>query len=1276
MSELKLALKITTDGAGKAKAEIEGVAKAENSAGDAAALASTKVSGFDSAVGGAGSSSAMMAGKVASIGTALAGLSFGAIIVGLKETEKELQNVNTRIDFFAGSAKAGAAAQAELHGIARELHADYVALADTYAKLTPLEQAGLLTHQQTIGLLTGMSNAGKALGAENSQLSQSFYGLSQALASPVVHAEELSQIVEPLPGLLQAMDRAAMLPAGGLRQLVNDGKLTSTMLADILVRALREFDGAAAATAGNIADSEQRTRNAWQELASTFEKPINFAMNGMADFLEVQLFQFKAEIKALGDAWDWLFAGRPNRGSQVIPRAPDKPEPVRQIPQGFIGPVIPDTELKARQKTAKDIADAQEAAAKTAAAAQERADHQIARSKIELLKATGETVAALRAEAEEMGLSGQQAIEYIETELKTIRAKDDAKAATERHTQSIHDQAEAQRLLSGILKESSDPWEKFQAKMAEVEAAMGKVNLSNEELTRISQVLNRELEQNRQAWDDSGEAMNAHVKAFEAQKKKTDDVIDSLRNESEQLKRTGTDLEIYNNLKAAGDATPAKKAEIEALTRANAEGRKVRDQNADAAKLWEDAWQQATRRVDDTFRNLWADVFTGSKTVMQSLKTTFMGLLAEMAHAAITRPIMVSILGAMGAPTGTANAGATGGLAGVVGNAFSSAIVGGLSKALGGIFGGSGASAMGMLGTLGGGAAIGAFLPSLLGIRGGGTIADRALPIAGGLGGAVLGSTVVAPIASSAAFSAMGGVAGGAAAAHAAGIAGKLAVPIIGAIVAVTMALMASLIKKAPPKAMADLTLSRANALTVNSTSQSGGGSAAQLVGLGGYFSGATSSIERALGVEVGAYGIRLNRRGRDLTVTGSAGGKDFFGEKIGGAFDKKGKVNEEAVQRAFDAFMAAMLKRSSVVRQVDDELTKGAIRTADTLTQVRGKLKQVAAIRAFEDQSGGLASTLDALNADYAKYQRQVRAMADKASRDGELDKLGQAFAAKFEQQAVTVQQALTTAMGGSTSGSDQIINIIQSFSQIQAQDAALQKAAAKSGGKVGYTPIGVGVLDALQATAIDTAFRKLAGASDSLQDSVQSLALQMGDLRTAAQLAGKSAAEIAALEAKALANFKTSLLEPITSYITGLKTKDESLSPQDRLKASQAAYSQSLLKAQAGDKTALQDLPNAAENFRQAAMAFFGSDSKDYAAIRDGMVTSLERVGDNIGSLVDSQYQNFTTQLQGMWSVQAPVYSDLATAIKTLTKWLDSQSRAASLTTAQPATKKKKAA
>lgn len=172
---------------------------------------------------------------------------------------------------------------------------------------------------------------------------------------------------------------------------------------------------------------------------------------------------------------------------------------------------------------------------------------------------------------------------------------------------------------------------------------------------------------------------------------------------------------------------------IDAAEKAAAAVRKEADDRAkalqkqlDDMETFEKAFNRGIERMDDLGADLWKGWFTGAKSAMDSIKSFFQNWLAEMAHAAITRPILVSITGALGI------GGSSGALAGVPGalgslGGFSGAGGGfsGLISGIGSFFGGNsfGAGLAGLPSWLGG-SPVGQFGPNYGIAQGGGLFAN------------------------------------------------------------------------------------------------------------------------------------------------------------------------------------------------------------------------------------------------------------------------------------------------------------------------------------------------------------------------------------------------------------------------------------------------------------------------------------------------------------------------------------------------------------------------
>ncbi|AUN95871.1 phage tail length tape measure family protein [Pseudazoarcus pumilus] len=126
---------------------------------------------------------------------------------------------------------------------------------------------------------------------------------------------------------------------------------------------------------------------------------------------------------------------------------------------------------------------------------------------------------------------------------------------------------------------------------------------------------------------------------------------------------------------AAGVITQEQLADMIARVHASAEdaGPALREMGNEAfatageADPFARAWEEAANRIDETFANAWKGAFDSFRAFARGLGDAFKQLLAELAHAAITRPILVS-LGLAAGPAGAAGGG-MGGVGGIGGGA-------------------------------------------------------------------------------------------------------------------------------------------------------------------------------------------------------------------------------------------------------------------------------------------------------------------------------------------------------------------------------------------------------------------------------------------------------------------------------------------------------------------------------------------------------------------------------------------------------------------------------
>jgi tape measure domain-containing protein len=677
-------------------------------------------------------SSRRVAASLGLIRNAIAGISFTAVITNLTRTVSEIQKVNARLSFFAESQSELADIQSFLSNTSKRLNTDYLALADTYGKLLPLQKSGILTGEDLQKILIGTTDASKALGASTTQLNQSFFGLSQALASPIVRAEELNQVVEPLPGLLQAMDRAANLPAGGFRNMVNEGKVTADFFKTTFIKALQEFDGAAERTSGNVDSAFQRIQSSWQRLAAAAERPINFVVNFAADVASDILEQQKAQIEHEIALWDWLTKTQKKSVEQLEAELSklraNKPDPWKLIdynkykeqeakllkaiaetrakveqeqakakpkandqPTGFVGPIAPADVLQQRSQDA------------------ERAADKLIAQQIRILELQGKIAEAARLEGEQRGLVGAELDKYIAQEVEIRRLQSDktidrrtesaAAAAAREARQAALAEIEArlrleedasrreEEILKGRFDRNLIGYQDYYTRLAalrqqdidhQIAAKQSELDLAKDRAAQV-QLLNDITLLERQRADIVREAADgiatAREKETEKLKQQREELDNLIAKYDRQFARQRT-FDADARAVQESDLAPEQKEFL--LGRIGEEYAKAGQQVRDTSDQMTQFASRAAENMQDAFADFLFDPF-GSN--LEDMARNFADTLRRMAAEALSQDILGAIFGNKTPSAAGGAGGLLGGAGGLLGG------LGDLAKGGGGIGG-------------------------------------------------------------------------------------------------------------------------------------------------------------------------------------------------------------------------------------------------------------------------------------------------------------------------------------------------------------------------------------------------------------------------------------------------------------------------------------------------------------------------------------------------------------------------------------------------------------
>lgn len=277
--------------------------------------------------------------------------------------------------------------------------------------------------------------------------------------------------------------------------------------------------------------------------------------------------------------------------------------------------------------------------------------------------------------------------------------------------------------LNGMVRISVDI-DKDHAKSQQAVAA---AQAKNNELSEIDlATLPRRrvsIEQVSGALNGNAAATKAAADAEANRQKKIADGLDQARFEVEQLARTQREQRISIELRKLGasaasaegkaiaqltgvlfdseQSMKANKAALDEMDRGMADLESGMAKVEKAADPWAEALTGAVERIDKAFADMWTGALTSFDDFADNLKNAFKQLLGELAHQAITRPIVMQISAAMGLGGGASSAlassgGGMGSLLSTAGSVFNGIKSGGGSGGFGGALNGAiGGSATG-----------------------------------------------------------------------------------------------------------------------------------------------------------------------------------------------------------------------------------------------------------------------------------------------------------------------------------------------------------------------------------------------------------------------------------------------------------------------------------------------------------------------------------------------------------------------------------------------------
>lgn len=202
-----------------------------------------------------------------------AGFSSALVVRELARSADAASNMAAKIGLVSSSQAQAARAQRELFEIAQRTAAPLESTVSLYTRMaSSLRDIGAGS-KETLALTETINRAFAVSGATAQETASATLQLSQAFASGVLRGEEFNAVNEAAPRLMQALADSLGVPRGALRQLAEEGRITSDVLREALggeqaARIAAEFDK----LPNTIGRSLQRLQNAVVRAVGEFDQ--------------------------------------------------------------------------------------------------------------------------------------------------------------------------------------------------------------------------------------------------------------------------------------------------------------------------------------------------------------------------------------------------------------------------------------------------------------------------------------------------------------------------------------------------------------------------------------------------------------------------------------------------------------------------------------------------------------------------------------------------------------------------------------------------------------------------------------------------------------------------------------------------------------------------------------------------------------------------------------------------------------------------------------------
>lgn len=705
MSDVVIGIRLTADSQGlvgevrMSKAELDKLTGATRDVSSASKDAEGSVKGLTGAFGG-------LKQILATLGIAALMREF----ISLADTNTQLNNslrlvtsgeqelIETRRTLFELSQRTAASTQSTIQ---------------LYSRLSRATE-DLNYNQEDLLRVTETVNKAIALsGVSAASAEASLIQLSQGLASGTLRGDELNSVLEQTPALARAIADGMGVTIGQLRALGAEGEITAQTVVDSLLKMSGEVDQQFSSVILTVSQSWILVKNAVLEAVGSFDQATGISQTFAKALQSIAQAMSNISVEDIQGLIDTLVGLA--EAAALVAAAHYLGPLLASLASGAVAAASAFTGLNAalvaaaiQMRIVSGLAAGLRsifaflggpaglivlAAGGIALWAANTRDASVATSNYSArLKELQGNLAGVRAETLKTELAKVTAeLQNMEAQLKDISFWDVLSGDTEDRTRLRVNIGDARRLISALKQEV------IEAEKAAKDFKAGAKGAAEEagKLGAAAGPTKEQIKALAAAEKEAAKEAAAVAKATAEAAREWETLVDSLLPAEKAAREMRDALEQINEQFVLGNIDgPRYIALLEALG-ARMEGIKDKtdkategtQQMAAQASPFAEAWGQALSRIDDAFEQLWSSAFSGFEDFAKALKAAFLQLLAQLAHAAITRPILLQL--GMGGLLG-------GGYGGVANAAGMSMGQGGLSNLFGmgptSLLGGSGIS--------------------------------------------------------------------------------------------------------------------------------------------------------------------------------------------------------------------------------------------------------------------------------------------------------------------------------------------------------------------------------------------------------------------------------------------------------------------------------------------------------------------------------------------------------------------------------------------------------